>query len=128
MTPQEIQNAMFDAIQSRLDDHPGEWVKLVYEEVVRNILAYTEGETRQVRDIRKRYVPNLQRVHVQPERVNFVHLDQGDLAAMGPNRNSSVYCARPPPLKTVMQARLRATLAVRTVVAAKTQHRSTRAN
>ncbi len=24
VTPQEIQTAMFDAIQSRLDDHPGE--------------------------------------------------------------------------------------------------------
>jgi hypothetical protein len=39
---------------------------------------------------------------------------------MGPNRDSSVHCARPPPLKTVTQARLRATLAVRTVIAATT--------
>ncbi len=60
VTPQEIQNAMFQAIQSRLDDHPGEWVNLVYEDVVPNVLAYTQGETKQAQDIRQGYVLNLQ--------------------------------------------------------------------
>jgi hypothetical protein len=68
VTPQEVLTALHDAIQSRLDDHPTEWANIVYADVVRNVLAYTEGETRQVQDIRKRYVLNIRKVHVQPER------------------------------------------------------------
>ncbi len=73
VTSQEGQTALHDAIQSRLDDHPMEWANIVYADVVRNVLAYTEGETRQVKDIRKRYVLNLKEPHVQPERVYRVH-------------------------------------------------------
>jgi hypothetical protein len=59
-------------------------------------------------------------VHVQPDRVNHIHVAQGDWAAMGPNRDSSVHCARAQPLKPVTQACVRATLEVRTVLAAAT--------
>ncbi len=48
------------------------------------MLEYSEGETRQVQDVRKRYMVNLQRAHVTPERVMFVHAAQAELAAQGP--------------------------------------------
>ncbi len=100
-----------------MDDHPTEWANIVYADVVRNVLAYSERETRQVQDIRKRYVLNIRQVHVQSERVSVVHLAQVDLAATGKTRDSSVHTA-PPPLKSATQSRLRASLAVRMVSAA----------
>ena len=56
----------------------------------------------------------------------FVHMAQAELAAKGPNRDHAAHhatrapeqCARPPPLKTVSQARMRATMAVRALLVA----------
>ncbi len=45
VTPTDVQDAMYDAIQSRLDDHPSEWVNFVYADVIHGVLKYTEGET-----------------------------------------------------------------------------------
>ncbi len=39
VTPQEVQTALHDAIQSRLDDHPTEWANIVYENVISGVLA-----------------------------------------------------------------------------------------
>ncbi len=55
------------------------------------MLEYEEGETRQVQDIRNRYMLHLQRVHVTPERVMFVHVAQAELAAKGPDRDSAAH-------------------------------------
>ncbi len=43
VTPQEVQTALYAAIQSRLDDHPTEWANLVYENVISGVFAYKEG-------------------------------------------------------------------------------------
>ncbi len=90
----------------------------LYEDVIPGVLAYKEGETRQVKDIRKRYVMNLKEPHVQPERVYRVHLAQNDLAAADWTRDSPEPKPTPsPPLRTATQTRLRASLAVRAVSA-----------
>ena len=46
VTPQEIQTALHDAIQSRLDDNPTEWTNIVYADVIPAVLEYKEGQTR----------------------------------------------------------------------------------
>ncbi len=116
VTPQEVQTALHAAIQSRLDDHPTERANIVYAGVVPGVFAYQEGETHQVRDIRKRYVVNLKEPHVQPGRVYRVHLAPKDLAAAGWTRDyPEPKPTPPPPLRTATQTRLRASLAVRAV-------------
>ncbi len=126
VTPPELDRAIADAIQSRLDDHSDEWETLAKDQLIKGVLQYSEGETRQVQDVRKRYMLNLKRAHVTPARVMFVQAAQADLKAQGPNRDHAAHhakrapeqCARPQPLRTVSQARMRATMAVRAVLSA----------
>ncbi len=39
VTPQEVQTALHDALQSRLYDHPTEWANIVYADVVPAVFA-----------------------------------------------------------------------------------------
>ena len=78
VTPLELDKAFADAIQSRLDDHPEEWATLSKAQLIKGVLQYSDGETRQPQDVRKRYMLNLQRAHVTTERVMFVQAAQAD--------------------------------------------------
>ena len=96
VTPAEIDAAIKEAIQSRLDDHPEEWETLSHPKLIKGVFQYSEGESRQIQDVRKRYVLNLQRAHVTTERVMFVQTAQADLDAQGPNRDHAPHHASVP--------------------------------
>jgi hypothetical protein len=72
ITPKEVLNAITNAIACRLGDHPSEIESLKATDLVDKVLQHTEGESRQVQDIRKRFVFYLSENHVQTERVNLV--------------------------------------------------------
>ena len=72
ITPKEVLTAITNASACRLGDHPSE--------IDSKVLQHTEGESRQVQDIRKRFVFYLSSNHVQTERVNLVFQAQQDLA------------------------------------------------
>ncbi len=50
------------------------------DDIVEKVLQHTEGESRQVHEIRNRFVVYLSSNHVQAERVNLVLQAQQDLA------------------------------------------------
>ncbi len=72
--------AITHAIACRLADHPLEKKNLKVEDLAAKVLQHTEGETRQVQDMRKRFVFYLSANHAQAEIVNLVFQAQQHLA------------------------------------------------
>ena len=72
ITPKEVLAAITNATACRLGDHPSEIESFKAADLVDKVLQHTEGESRQVQDIRKRFVFYLSENHVQTERVNSV--------------------------------------------------------
>jgi hypothetical protein len=80
ITPREVLAAITNAIACRLADHPSEENNLKVDDLVDKVLQHQEGESRQVQDIRKRFVFYLSSNHVQADRVNLVLQAQQDLS------------------------------------------------
>ncbi len=59
--------ALTHAITCRLTDHPLEENNLKVDDFAAKVLQHTDGETRQVQDIRKRFVFYFSANHVQTE-------------------------------------------------------------
>ena len=72
ITPKEVLAAITNATACRLGDHPSEIESFKVTDLVDKVLQHTEGESRQVQDIRKRFVFYLSENHGQTERVNSV--------------------------------------------------------
>jgi hypothetical protein len=113
ITANEILRAMTDAIAERLTDFPAE-VDQVKVDVLaaKATMQFTEGETRMVQDIRKRFLNHIASNVVQTERVNLVYQAQQDLAAEG-RTGEPAYIPQKGPPPTPTQTRLREKLAAR---------------
>ena len=74
---------MSAALHGRLGDHPAELNALRLDVVLPQVMQHTPGESRQIQDIRRRFVHHLAEHHVQTERVNLVSQAQHDLAEGG---------------------------------------------
>ena len=108
----EVLEALTSAISSRLSDHPHEDGQATVDSLAASVMQHTEGESRQIQDIRKRFVFFLADSHVQTERVNLVFQAQQDLAAGGKTREPA-YVRWAAPASTPTQSKLREKVAAR---------------